>query len=78
VSDAPKGLRFEVFGEYYDAPPKNARNIGFGFRWRLVGADGEVAVSPEHFTTVEEARSHIAANRGRLKAASRSKVYDVA
>ncbi len=42
--------------------------------WKLVGAEGTVAVSPINFPSEEACRSHIAANRGRLKASARAKV----
>lgn len=72
MTEERKGLRFEVYENDSLFPEVQAR-----WEWSLVGAEGCVAVSPCRFYGEEEARKHIAANRGRLKAAARSKVLTV-
>lgn len=65
-----KGLRFEVEDELvFDGEPS--------WSWTLIGADGPVCCSVENFWTEEEARSHIAASKGRMKAARFAKVVTV-
>lgn len=63
------GLRFEVY-ETGDQFTKY-------WRWRLVGKDGSVCVSAEDFANETMARSHIAKNKGRLKASGYAKVVTI-
>lgn len=74
MADEPKGLRFEVY-DYNNHV--GVEDLPDAWTWRLVGADGIVCVAGQYWDFEAEARSHIAANRGRLKAAGRSKVFTV-
>lgn len=69
-----KGLRFEV-------ETTNPGGVGDFLEphwfWVLVGADGPVCRSVDTFYTEEEARSNIAASKGRMKAARFAKVLTV-
>jgi hypothetical protein len=62
------GLRFEVFQDTVGHLEE------LKWQWKLVGAEGVVCYSGETFDKESDARSHISKNRGRLKAASFSKV----
>lgn len=76
TTEEPKGARFEVY-------PVNILRDGWGktitqeWEWQLVGAEGPVAKSPTTFDSEKETRSHIAANKGRLGNARRTKVITV-
>lgn len=67
-----KGLRFEVKETLLWPDPYDAE-----WHWTLIGADGPVCKSADSFPSEEEARSNIAASKGRMKAARFAKVVTV-
>lgn len=67
-----KGLRFEVTSVLLWPEPEE-----FEWHWTLIGADGPVCRSVYPFETEAEARSNIAASKGRMKAARFAKVVTV-